>query len=74
MKVKNANATTGATVLLAAMNGAANSWKRGSASFEVTGGNPNSTEFPVTLLFDIADAPDSYGAYIDRVLAALEGF
>ena len=73
-------AGTAAPVLLAAKNGAATEWKRATASFEVTGGNPNSTTQPVTLLYDIADGtngtngtngtgnPDSFGAYIDNVI------
>ena len=61
-------AGTASPVLLAARNGAATTWKRGSVSFEVAGDNPNPT--PITLLFDIpdAEAKDSYGAYIDNVI------
>ena len=63
-------AGSAAPVPLAAMNGAATTWKRASVSFEVTGGDPNLTQLPVTLLFDIPDseARDSYGAFIDNVM------
>ena len=61
-------AGTADPVPLAAKSGAATTWKRGSASFDVTGGNPNQTALPVTFLFDIADDPDSFGAFIDNVL------
>ncbi|MEI8108791.1 MAG: hypothetical protein WCI46_13340 [Verrucomicrobiota bacterium] len=53
---------------LAARNGAATTWSRAVTTFEVTGGNPNLATVPITLLFDIADAADSYGAYIDNVI------
>ena len=55
--------------LLATENAASTTaWKRASTTFEVTGGNPNLAILPITLIFDIADAADSYGAYIDNVL------
>ena len=55
--------------LLATENAASTTaWKRASTTFEVTGGNPNLATLPITLIFDIADAADSYGAYIDNVL------
>jgi hypothetical protein len=55
--------------LLATENAASTiAWKRASTTFEVTGGNPNLATLPITLIFDIADAADSYGAYIDNVL------
>ena len=58
----------GSDLTLVAKNGAAVAWKRATASFDISGGNPNLTQIPVTLKFDIADAPDSYGAFIDNVI------
>lgn len=55
-------------VELAAKNDAATTWNRAVTTFEVTGGNPNLAAVPITLRFDIADAADSYGAYIDNVI------
>ena len=69
VKVKSAGSSS--DVLLVTQNSASTTtWKRASVSFEITGGNPNETTLPITLLFDIADsdARDSYGAYIDNVI------
>jgi hypothetical protein len=71
-KVKSAGSSTG--IVLATKTAASTTvWKRASTTFEVTGGNPNLTTLPVTLLFDIpdAEAKDSYGAYIDNVILLL---
>ena len=45
-----------------------NTWQRASVSFAVAGGDPAQAQLPITLLFDIADAADSFGAYIDNVI------
>jgi hypothetical protein len=45
-----------------------NTWQRASVSFAVAGGAPAQAQLPITLLFDIADAADSFGAYIDNVI------
>ena len=45
-----------------------NTWQRASVSFAVAGGDPAAAQLPITLLFDIADAADSFGAYIDNVI------
>jgi N-acetylmuramoyl-L-alanine amidase len=45
-----------------------NTWQRASVSFAVAGGAPAAAQLPITLLFDIADAADSFGAYIDNVI------
>jgi pimeloyl-ACP methyl ester carboxylesterase len=67
VKVKSAGSSS--DVLLVTKNSASTTtWKRASVSFEITGGNPNSTTLPITLLFDSSDARDSYGAYIDNIL------
>jgi hypothetical protein len=58
----------GSEVTLVAKNGAATAWKRAITSFDVSRGNPNLAQLPVTLKFDIADAADSYGAFIDNVI------
>jgi hypothetical protein len=67
VKIKSAGSSS--DVLLVTKNAASTTtWKRASVSFEIIGGNPNSTTLPITLLFDSSDARDSYGAYIDNVL------
>ena len=45
-----------------------NTWQRASVSFAVAGGDPAQAQLPITLLFDIPDAADSFGAYIDNVI------
>ena len=45
-----------------------NTWQRASVSFAVAGGDPAAAQLPITLLFDIADGADSFGAYIDNVI------
>jgi hypothetical protein len=67
VKVKSAGSSN--DVLLVTKNAASTTtWKRASVSFEITGGNPNSTTLPITLLFDSSDARDSYGAFIDNIM------
>lgn len=43
-------------------------WHRASMSFDVSGGEPKLDKIPVTLKFDIADKPDTYGAFVDSVM------
>ena len=67
MKVKSAGSSSD-VVLVTENSASTTAWKRASTSFDVTGGDPNSTTLPITLLFDSSDARDSYGAYIDNVI------
>jgi len=47
---------------------AATTWKRAFIPFQVSGGDPTATTFPINLLFDELGARDSFGPYIDNVI------
>jgi hypothetical protein len=67
VKVKSQGSTSAVT--LVTKNGASTTeWKRAIATFDITGGNPNVTNLPVTLMFDSTDESDGRGAYIDNVI------
>ena len=55
-------------VLVTKNSASVTAWQRASTTFEITGGNPNSTTLPITLRFDSSDARDSYGAHIDNII------
>lgn len=65
VKVKSEGGTD---VTLITKSNASTTWKRAITSFDVSGGNPNDAQIPVTLKFDSTDAADSYGVFIDSVM------
>jgi len=67
VKVKSTGSSTDVT-LVTKNSASSTEWKRASATFDVSGGNPNTTQLPITVQFDSTDARDSYGAYIDNVI------
>jgi Bacterial TSP3 repeat len=68
----SSSGSAGDTVLLTKNAATTTEWKRAFTAFDVSGGNPNLTEFSITLSFNTADSlnnyANSFGAYIRNVI------